>query len=164
MFKAEIHMMSGELEELETAQSMLNKASELNRQEHRIEEIKHRLQSLIKRAKQGDYYKILGVAKISTDKEIKKAYRVLAMKHHPDKLTGEMSDEEREKAGEFYRKISNAYQILQDADKRRRYDLGEDVEDNQQQQQHHHHGGFHQHFRQGGGGGGGGNNFHFRWG
>ncbi len=60
-----------------------------------------------------DYYEILGVAKTATQDEIKKAYRKLAHKHHPDKKGG---DEEA------FKKVSNAYEVLSDQQKRAQYD------------------------------------------
>ncbi|NVM21996.1 MAG: J domain-containing protein [Desulfobacterales bacterium] len=63
-----------------------------------------------------DYYKILGVNRNSSDAEIKKAYRKLAMKHHPDRTKGDKSAEE------MFKKISEAYAVLSDKEKRRQYD------------------------------------------
>lgn len=63
-----------------------------------------------------DYYKILGVARAATDAEIKKAYRKLAMKYHPDHAKGDKSAEER------FKKISEAYAVLSDKQKRQEYD------------------------------------------
>ncbi len=63
-----------------------------------------------------DYYKILGVTRKATDKEIKAAYRKLARKHHPDVNQGDARSEARIK------EINEAYEVLSDAGKRRRYD------------------------------------------
>lgn len=63
-----------------------------------------------------DYYEVLGVAKNAGDAEIKKAYRVLAKKYHPDMNPG---DKEAEKK---FKEASEAYAILSDPDKRRQYD------------------------------------------
>ncbi len=63
-----------------------------------------------------DYYKILGVKKEASDEEIKKAYRKLAMKYHPDHTKGDKSAEEK------FKKISEAYAVLSDKDKRQEYD------------------------------------------
>jgi len=63
-----------------------------------------------------DYYKILGVARGSSQEEIKKVYRALALEHHPDKNNGDLASEERFKA------ISEAYIILGDVPKRNAYD------------------------------------------
>jgi DnaJ-class molecular chaperone len=67
-----------------------------------------------------DPYKILGVTKDASATEIKKAYRTLALKNHPDKQTNEV---EREKACAVFSKIASAYEILSDEEERRQYDL-----------------------------------------
>jgi tetratricopeptide (TPR) repeat protein len=85
----------------------------------------------VKRCK--DHYSTLGVAKSASDSDVKKAYRKLAMKLHPDKNTAP-------EAEASFKKVATAYQTLSDGDKRAHYDrYGEDDE--------------------GGGGGGGGNPF-----
>ncbi|GAB6907550.1 Heat shock protein DnaJ domain protein [Desulfosarcina cetonica] len=65
---------------------------------------------------QQDYYKILGVSKDATDSEIKKAYRKLAMKYHPDHSKGDKNAEE------MFKKVSEAYAVLSDKEKRQQYD------------------------------------------
>lgn len=64
-----------------------------------------------------DYYELLGVAKNATTDEIRKAYRNLALKYHPDRNPG---DKEAEKK---FKEISQAYDVLSDAEKRKKYDL-----------------------------------------
>lgn len=66
-----------------------------------------------------DLYKNLGINKNATNKEIKKAYRKLAMKYHPDK-----NPNDKAKAEEKFKKVSRAYEVLSDPDKRKKYDLG----------------------------------------
>ena len=67
-----------------------------------------------------DYYKILGVERNATEQEIKKAYRKLALKYHPDRNPGKKDAEEK------FKEINEAYQVLSDPQKRARYDqLGE---------------------------------------
>jgi len=63
-----------------------------------------------------DYYEILGIKKDVTSEDIKKAYRMLAIKHHPDKHQGEKAAEEK------FKEISEAYEVLSDANKRATYD------------------------------------------
>ena len=65
---------------------------------------------------ESDYYKILGANKTASDEEIKKAYRKLAMKYHPDHTKGDKNAEEK------FKKISEAYAVLSDKEKRRQYD------------------------------------------
>lgn len=62
-----------------------------------------------------DYYEILGVSKTGSDAEIKSAYRKLARKHHPDV-------DKSPNAGEKFKEISEAYQVLSDAQKKKTYD------------------------------------------
>jgi curved DNA-binding protein len=63
-----------------------------------------------------DYYKILGVNKSASDEEIKKVYRKLAMKYHPDHTKGDKASEET------FKQISEAYAVLSDKEKRSQYD------------------------------------------
>src|SRR5258706_13507712 len=63
-----------------------------------------------------DYYKILGVDRKASADDIRKAYRKLAMQHHPDKNPGD------KKAEDKFKEINEAYQVLSDKEKRARYD------------------------------------------
>jgi len=65
-----------------------------------------------------DYYKILGVGKNASDEEIKKAYRKLARRYHPDRNAGDKQAEER------FKEVSQAHDVLSDPEKRKAYDRG----------------------------------------
>lgn len=64
-----------------------------------------------------DYYDILGVARTASEEEIKRSYRKLAMKYHPDRADGDKSEAERN-----FKECAEAYEVLGDPEKRRRYD------------------------------------------
>lgn len=71
-----------------------------------------------------EYYEILGVDKNVTDEELKKVWKKLAVKYHPDKYA-DKSEEERKEAEEKFKEIAEAYDVLSDKEKRRRYDMGD---------------------------------------
>nr|CAH8869794.1 unnamed protein product [Trichobilharzia regenti] len=79
-----------------------------------------------------DYYEILGVSRTASDEEIKKAYRILALKFHPDKNS-------TPGAAEAFKKIKKASEVLMDTEKRQRYDqFGADEEQVRSAQVHRH--------------------------
>ncbi|MBK5284243.1 MAG: molecular chaperone DnaJ [Bacteroidia bacterium] len=63
-----------------------------------------------------DYYEVLGVQRAATEQEIKKAYRQMALKYHPDKNPGNKEAEEK------FKEAASAYEVLSDKEKRQRYD------------------------------------------
>jgi molecular chaperone DnaJ len=63
-----------------------------------------------------DYYEVLGVSKSASDAEIKKAYRQMALKYHPDKNPNDKEAEDK------FKEAAEAYEILSDGEKRKRYD------------------------------------------
>src|SRR4051812_35136781 len=69
-------------------------------------------------ARADDYYKVLGIEKKAPADEIKKAYRKLARRYHPDRNPGDPKAEER------FKEISEAYDVLGDPEKRKKYDRG----------------------------------------
>ncbi len=69
------------------------------------------------KVKERDYYEVLGVSKKATKDELKKAYRGLAFKYHPDKNQGDKDAEQK------FKEAANAYEVLSDPKKREMYDL-----------------------------------------
>lgn len=147
-----------DLDEYELALHKFNKAKEISQgSDPEIDDEIRKADAALKQSKQKDYYKTLKISRRATQKEIKKAYRELALVWHPDKHKGE---EEKEKAEKQFQLVAEAYEVLSDDEKRQKYDRGEDVFPNQGGggQQHHGHGHQHPFFRQGG------QQFHFRFG
>ena len=67
-------------------------------------------------AEKRDYYEVLGVNKSSSAEEIKKAYRKLALKYHPDRNPGDAEAEEK------FKEAAEAYDVLSNPEKKQRYD------------------------------------------
>jgi DnaJ-class molecular chaperone len=105
-------------------------------------------------------YEVLGVSKNATEAEIKKAFRSLAKKHHPDKHAGDAGAKKR------FQEISSAYDVIGDKDKRAKFDAGQiDESGNARGFDPRAHGFEGNPFSQGGGPGGGRGpgDFHFTW-
>ena len=67
-------------------------------------------------AEKRDYYEVLGLKKGASEEEIKKAFRKMAMKYHPDRNPGDKAAEEK------FKEVNEAYSVLSDADKKAKYD------------------------------------------
>jgi len=78
----------------------------------------HQQQQRKKSTDSDDYYKVLGIKKSATGKEIKSKYRKLALKYHPDKVP----EDEKEEAEKVFVRVSEAYAVLSDDEKRKVYD------------------------------------------
>ncbi|KAL4945350.1 hypothetical protein BDV06DRAFT_40615 [Aspergillus oleicola] len=132
----------------------LNTAKEHHPHSKEIQGLLQKAIVLQKRAKQKDYYKILGVARDADERTIKRAYRQMTKQHHPDKAHSQgVTKEEAEKkmAG-----INEAYEVLSDPELRKQYDNGVDPNDPESQRSNP--------FQQGSPFGGGGQQFFFQQG
>lgn len=148
-------------EEWDEAVYRIKKALELDDGNREWHDKLRRAEAALKQSKQKDYYKILGVPRNAKLKDIKKAYREGALQWHPDKHTGE---EEKEKAEKQFQQIAEAYEILSDADLRKKYDRGEEVLPNQGGDGGGHNPFGHNPFGHNPFGGGGKQHFHFKFG
>ncbi|KAG0377410.1 hypothetical protein BGX24_006152 [Mortierella sp. AD032] len=123
------HMLNDDFEE---AIHDFTKAQELaGGQDRNIHEKLSKAQRLLKQSQQKDYYKILGVSRSASGRDIKKAFRKQALQWHPDTYRGELTPEQVEKkmAG-----LNEAYEVLSDPELRERFDNGDDPNDPQGQQ------------------------------
>jgi DnaJ family protein C protein 3 len=119
-------------------------------------------QVALKQSKEKNYYKVLGIERNASQKEVKKAYREKALEWHPDKNTDNV-----EEASKKFQDIAEAYEVLGNEELRAKYNRGEEVFENQGGQQRADP--FQQFRQQGGGqhrqqGGGGQQRFHVRYG
>ncbi|MFT7814691.1 dnaJ homolog subfamily C member 7 [Arapaima gigas] len=100
-------------------------------QTEKTKEHKHLLKNAqleLKKSKQKDYYKVLGVGKNATEDEIKKAYRKRALMHHPDRHSAATPEVQKEEEKKF-KEVGEAFTVLSDPKKKSRYDSGHDLED-----------------------------------
>lgn len=139
-----------QLEQYEEAIRDYQKASDLDPENQEYERNVREAKLELKKSKRKNYYKILGIPKDADDNEIKKSYRKLALKYHPDK--NNESEETKRKAEEMFKDVSEAYgkeknfwpsfdktqhifffflfqEVLSDPSKRRKYDSGQDLEE-----------------------------------
>jgi len=142
-------------ESWEDAIHAYTKATQINPQHGGAQEGLRKAQLEQKKANRKDYYKILGVEKTATDRDIKKAFRKLALIWHPDKH----EESQKEAAEKKFKEVAEAHDVLSDAELRGKYDRGEDISEQANQFRQ---GGFP--FNFGGGGFGGGQTFTFHFG
>jgi len=116
-------------DDYELAIATLNHAKEHHPSAPQIASLLQKVHTLLKRSKTKDYYKVLGVSNDADDRTIKKAYRSLVKKHHPDKTKG-MSKEQAEKK---MASINEAYEVLSDPELKARFDRGDDPNSQEQQ-------------------------------
>lgn len=116
-----------ELENYEEAVRDFEKAKQISPHEFNIQQKSKDAKIKLKQSKRKDYYKILGVTKDASQDQIKKAYRKLALKWHPDKNSG--NEDQKAEADKMFKDIGEAYALLSDPQKRERYDNGMDLED-----------------------------------
>ncbi|KAH8645610.1 hypothetical protein BX600DRAFT_390966 [Xylariales sp. PMI_506] len=151
-----------EAEDFEPCIATLNKAAETRPdKKNDVNPLLQKAQIALKRSKQKDYYKVLGIATDADDRQIKTAYRKLSKQYHPDKavrLGVTKEDAEKKMAS-----INEAYEVLSDPELRARFDRGDDPNSHEQQGNPFHGSPFGQGqpfmFQQGGG-----QQFHFKFG
>ncbi|OOQ86867.1 DnaJ and TPR domain protein [Penicillium brasilianum] len=129
LYKAQIELDGDQFEE---AVRTLNTAREHHPHAQEVQSLLQKAQALLKRSKQKDYYKVLGVSRDADERTIKRAYRQLMKQHHPDKAHAQgIPKEEAEKK---MASINEAYEVLSDSELRTRYDNGDDPNDPESQQ------------------------------
>lgn len=152
-----LHKAQTELDkdEFEDAVRTLDAAKEHHQQSQQLHDMLNKANTLLKRSKTKDYYKVLQLSRDANEREIKRAYRKLSKQYHPDKASAQhMTPEEAQKK---MAAINEAYEVLSDPDLKERFDRGDDPNSTEQQQgnpfQGSPFGGQQFMFRQGGGGG-----------
>lgn len=124
LFRAQTELNEDRFED---AIRTLNTAKEHHGQSQDVQSLLQKAHTLLKRSKQKDYYKVLGVSRDADERTIKKAYRQLTKQHHPDKARSQgITKEEAEKK---MASINEAYEVLGDPELRTRFDNGDDPND-----------------------------------
>ncbi len=123
-------------ESFEAALNTLNQAKEQHPSASQIELLHQKAHIGLKRSKTKDYYKVLGVANDADDRAIKRGYRSLTRKFHPDKTTAQGVP--KEQAEKKMAEINEAYEVLSDPELRARFDRGDDPNSQEQQGQPFH--------------------------
>jgi DnaJ homolog subfamily C member 3 len=106
-----------------------------------IGQLYQRTEQALKKSKQKDYYKILGVSPDLDDHSLKRVYRKLALQYHPDKV----QDGDKAEAEARFAELNEAYEVLSDPEKKRTWEMGEDPFREDPRQHPGHPGGFHFH-------------------
>jgi DnaJ family protein C protein 3 len=118
-------------DEFEPAIQTLNQAKEHHPSAGQIQTLLQKAHTLLKRSKTKDYYKVLDVSRDADERTIKKAYRTLTKKFHPDKAQAQgLSKEESEKK---MAAINEAYEVLNDPEKKAMFDRGDDPNSQERQ-------------------------------
>lgn len=117
-------------ENYESCISTLNTAKEHHPGAQQIQQLLQQAEIALRRSKEKDYYKVLGVPKDADERQIKAAYRKMTRVHHPDKAikTG-VSKEDAEKK---MASINEAYEVLSDPELKARFDRGDDPNSHEQ--------------------------------
>jgi len=116
-----------EMEEFEEAMKDLKQAKQIEPHYQGLNQKLQETELARKKAARKDYYKILELSKDCGEDEIKKAYKKNALKWHPDK--NRESEEQTKQAEAKFKDISEAYAVLSYPQKKRRYDSGQDIEE-----------------------------------
>lgn len=122
-------------DKFEEAVRTLNTAREHHPHSQEVQSLMNKAQALLKRSKQKDYYKVLGVSRDADDRTLKRAYRQLVKQHHPDKAHAQGTS--KEDAEKKMAAINEAYEVLSDPELKTRYDNGDDPNDPESQQRGH---------------------------
>lgn len=123
-------------ESFEAAIQTLNSAKEHHPSDSRIQDLLQKAHIALKRSKTKDYYKVLNVPKDADDRAIKRAYRSMTKKFHPDKTAAQGIP--KEQAEKKMAEINEAYEVLSDPELRARFDRGDDPNSQEQQGQPFH--------------------------
>ena len=113
-----------ELKMFDDAKSDLSKAKELDPSNTKIDGYMNEANQKSEKARNRDYYQILGINRNATQPEIKKAYRKLALKYHPDRNSE--SEQTKKVAQRKFQDVSDAYSVLSDPKKKEMFDQGID--------------------------------------
>lgn len=114
-------------DEFDPAIVTLNEAKEVHGNSQKLQELLQKAHTLLKRSKQKDYYKVLGLTRDADERDIKRAWRKLSVQYHPDKAArnGHTEEEAQRKMSA----INEAYEVLSDPELRQRFDNGDDPND-----------------------------------